>query len=72
MDKKMAKVSKKIRTAEKDIRKKKPKQAEKVLKKAVKENVKLTKIDREVRDPAMKKLKKLEHSGCHKPLKKGK
>ena len=58
MDKKMAKVTKKIVTAKKDIKKHEPKEAMKVLKKAKKANVKLTKIDREERDPMIKKCKK--------------
>ena len=58
MDKKMAKVTKKIVTAKKDIKKHEPKAAMKVLKKAKKANVKLTKIDRDERDPMIKKCKK--------------
>jgi glutamyl-tRNA reductase len=64
VDKKMAKVSRKIRTAEKDIREHKSKAATKTLKKAEKENVRLTKIDREERDPFIEKCKKdMKHKG---------
>lgn len=54
MDKKMAKVSHEMAVAKQDIKKNKPKAAVKVLNKAKKANVKLTKIDREVRDPKIK------------------
>lgn len=59
MDKKMAKVTKQMKVAEKDIKKGKLPEAKKVLKKAEKENVKLTKIDRDVRDPMIDKCKKV-------------
>ena len=59
MDKKMAKVTKEMKVAEKDVKKGKPKAAVKSLKKAEKKNVKLTKIDREERDPFIKKAKKM-------------
>lgn len=52
MDKKMAKVSKGM------------KKAISVLKKDVKENVKLTKEDREIRDPEIKAYKKMKKKGC--------
>jgi hypothetical protein len=58
MDKKMHKVTKKIEVAEKDIKKGKPSEAIKVLKTAAKKNEKLVKIDRDVRDPMIKKCKK--------------
>ena len=48
MDKKMRKVTKKIRTAEG------------MLRKAEKENTKLADFDERVRDPQIKKLKKME------------
>lgn len=57
MDKKMAKVTKTMKVAEKDIKKGKPKAAVKALKGAEKKNVKLTAIDRNVRDPLIKKCK---------------
>lgn len=59
MDKKMAKVTKEMKTAEKDVKKGKKTAAVKTLKKAEKKNVKLTKIDRDVRDPMLKKCKKV-------------
>lgn len=59
MDKKMAKITKEMKVAEKDVKKGKPKAAVKELKKAEKKNVKLTKIDREERDPFIKKAKKM-------------
>ncbi len=64
MDKKMAKVTKKIKVAEKDIKENKPKAAVKVLKGAAKKNEKLTKIDKEVRDPEIKAYKKMKKEGC--------
>lgn len=64
MDKKMAKVTKQMKTAGKDIKMKKPVAAMKALKGAEKKNVKLTKIDRDVRDPAMKAYKKMKMKGC--------
>lgn len=60
MDKKMARVTKKMQTAERNIKKGKSKEAVKVLKGAEKENVHLTKIDREVRDPEIKSCKNLK------------
>lgn len=64
MDKKMARVTAQMKTAEKDIKKGKKGAAVKALKAAEKKNVKLTKIDREVRDPMIEK--------CKKEMKKGK
>lgn len=54
----MHQVTKRMETAARDIKKGKPKQAEKILKKAEKKNEKLVKIDREVRDPLIAKCKK--------------
>lgn len=59
VDKKMHQVTKRMKTAVKDIKKDEPKKAEKVLKKAEKKNEKLVKIDRDVRDPMIKKCKKM-------------
>jgi hypothetical protein len=64
MDKKMAKVTKAMKVAEKDVKKDKPKAAIKALKGAEKKNVKLTKEDREVRDPEIKAFKKMKTKGC--------
>lgn len=58
MDKKMHKVTEKMKVAEKDIKKGKTKAAVKMLKKAEKKNEKLVKIDRDVRDPLIEKCKK--------------
>jgi len=63
MDKKMHQVTKRMETAEKDIKKGKPKLAAKVLKKAEKKNEKLVKIDKNVRDPMIEKYKKIKKSG---------
>lgn len=60
----MAKVTKSIKVAERDIHKGKPAAAVKALKGAEKKNVKLTKIDREVRDPEIKAYKKMKRKGC--------
>ncbi len=57
MDKKMHKVTEKMKVAEKDIKKGKAKAAVKVLKGAEKKNEKLVKIDKNVRDPIIKKAK---------------
>ncbi len=59
MDKKMARVTRSMKVAEKDIKHGKVKAAIKALKGAEKKNVKLTKIDREVRDPEIKAYKKM-------------
>lgn len=59
MDKKMHQVTKRMETAEKDVKKGEPKAALKTLKKAEKKNEKLVKIDRDVRDPMIKKCKKM-------------
>lgn len=60
----MAKVTKAMKVAEKDVKKDKPKAAIKALKGAEKKNVKLTKEDREVRDPEIKAYKKMKTKGC--------
>ena len=60
MDKKMHKVTLKMKEAEKDIKKGKPKLAAKVLKNAEKKNEKLVKIDKNVRDPIIDKFKKMK------------
>lgn len=52
MDKKIRKVTKKIR------------KAESTLKKAEKENMRLANYDERVRDPQIKKLKKMKKKGC--------
>ena len=57
MDKKMHKVTEKMKVAVKDIKEGKKKSAVKTLKKAEKKNEKLVKIDRDVRDPMIKKCK---------------
>lgn len=58
MDKKMHKVTEKMKVAEKDVKKGAKKKAVKTLKKAEKANEKLVKIDRDVRDPIIEKYKK--------------
>jgi uncharacterized protein YfeS len=58
MDRKMAKVTRQMKTAGRDIKKGDKEGALKALKGAEKKNVKLTKIDREVRDPMIEKCKK--------------
>lgn len=60
VDKKMHQVTKKMKTAEKDVKAGKKGAAVKVLKSAEKKNEKLVKIDRDVRDPIVDKYKK-EH-----------
>ncbi len=64
MDRKMAKVTKQMKTAERDVKKGKPLAAVQAIKGAVKKNVKLTKIDREVRDPEIKAYKAMKKKGC--------
>lgn len=64
MDKKMAKVTKAMKVAERDVKKGKKSAAIKALKGAEKKNVRLTKIDREVRDPEIKEYKKMKKRGC--------
>ena len=64
MDKKMAKVTKQMKTAGRDIKAGNKSEALKTLKGAEKKNVKLTKIDREIRDPLIKKEKKMAKKGC--------
>lgn len=60
----MAKVTRQMKTAGRDIKEGKPKAALKALKGAEKKNVKLTKIDREIRDPLIAKEKKMARKGC--------
>lgn len=64
MDRKMDKVTKAMKTAERDIKKGKPSEAIKSLKGAEKKNIKLTKIDRDVRDPEIEAYKKMKKRGC--------
>jgi uncharacterized membrane protein len=63
MDRKMAKVTKQMKAAGRDIKKHEPKAALKALKGAEKKNVKLTKVDREVRDPEIKAYKRMKMKG---------
>ena len=60
MDKKMHKVTDRMKVAEKDIKKGKDKAAIKTLKSAEKKNEKLVKIDKNVRDPIIDKCKKVK------------
>lgn len=64
MDKKMAKVTKQMKTAGREMKKGDKAEAMKTLKKAEKKNVKLTKLDRTVRDPEIKAYKKMKKKGC--------
>ena len=64
MDKKMRKVTKKIRRAEKDIRHGHPKDALKTLKRAEKKNEMLANFDEKVRDPEIRNYKKMKMRGC--------
>lgn len=57
MDKKMHQVTERMKTAGKDIKKGATKKASEVLAKAEKKNEKLVKIDKDVRDPMIKKCK---------------
>lgn len=59
MDKKIHKITKKMKIAEKNIKKHRPKMASIVLKKAEKANEKLKREDRDVRDPIIAKAKKM-------------
>ena len=54
----MARVTRQMKAAGREIKKHEPKAALKALKGAEKKNVKLTKIDREERDPLIKRCKK--------------
>lgn len=65
MDRKMAKVTKAMKTAEREVKSGKSAAAVKTLKGAEKKNVKLTKIDRDVRDPLIRECKK-EMGSVHK------
>lgn len=58
MDKKMHRVTQKIKTAEKDLKEGKKAKAEAILKAAARSNEKLVKIDREERDPYIEKCEK--------------
>ena len=58
MDKKMALVTGAIKTGERDIKAGKKGAAIKALEGAAKKNVKLTKEDRDVRDPLIERCKK--------------
>lgn len=64
MDKKIHKITEKMRVAEKDIKKGKSKAAEKVLMGAEKKNEKLKREDRDVRDPMIDKFKKVKKAVC--------
>lgn len=72
MDKKMHAITKRLKTAERDIAKHKPKVAAKVLKKAEKANEKLVKIDKNVRDPMIAKAKQAAKTGVKLPKNFGK
>lgn len=58
MDKKMKVVTEEMKMAEKSLKKGKKKKALKTLHKAERENERLTKIDKEVRDPFIEKCEK--------------
>ncbi len=64
IDKKMHKVTKLMKVADKDIEHGKSKTALQVLKKAEKKNETLVKIDKNVRDPQIEKYKKMKQRGC--------
>lgn len=64
MDKKMHKVTEKMRTAEAELRAGKAKMAARTLKGAEKANEKLVKIDKNVRDPEIEEYKKMKKKGC--------
>ncbi len=64
MDKKIRKVTKKIRQGEKLIKAGKKSKSLKVLKKAVKSNVKLANYDQKVRDPEIHEYEKMKKKGC--------
>jgi hypothetical protein len=53
-----------MKTAGRDIKSGKKSAALKALKGAEKKNVKLTRIDREIRDPLIEKKKKMAKKGC--------
>lgn len=59
MDKKIHNITKRMETAERQLRKSKDKAAIKTLDKAEKKNEELVKIDKEVRDPMIAKAKKV-------------
>lgn len=60
MDKKIHQITKKMKTAEKDIKKNQPQKAKEVLKKAEKQNEVLKRIDRDERDPIIEKYNKMK------------
>lgn len=64
MDKKIHKVTLKMKKAEKDVKQGKSKAAVKVLKGAEKKNEKLKREDRDVRDPMIAKFKKAKKEMC--------
>lgn len=64
MDRKIHQVTKRMETAVRDIKKGKPREAAKVLKKAEKKNEVLKRIDRDKRDPMIEKYKKMKKRGC--------
>ena len=59
MDKKIHQVTKRMKTAQKDIKKGRSSDAIEVLRKDEEKNEKLVKIDRNVRDPMIKECKKM-------------
>jgi hypothetical protein len=65
MDKAMHQVTKRMKTAERDVKAGKEKQAVKVLRKAEKKNEKLVKKDRDVRDPMIEKYQRMKKRGCN-------
>ena len=64
MDRKMSKVTSAMKTAGRDVKSGKKSAALSTLKDAEKKNVKLTKLDREVRDPMIEQAKKMKKKGC--------
>lgn len=66
MDKKIHKVTLKMKKAEKDIKQGKQKAAIRVLKGAEKKNEKLKREDRDLRDPMIDKFKKAKKDMCGK------
>lgn len=64
MDKKMHRVTEKMKKVEKDLKQHKSKEAIKTLKGAEKKNEKLVKEDKNVRDPMIDKFKKAKKDMC--------
>lgn len=60
MDKKMHKVTKEMKVAEKNVKAGRKEMAVRALKSAEKKNEKLVKIDKQVRDPKIKKFNKIK------------